>query len=57
MGLFIADHYGLPFNTGVTHGFNVALFDFDDLAPLSHYSFRETPTMAGDDEMLWSSES
>ena len=57
MGLFISDHYGLPFNTGLTHGFNIALFDFDDLAPLLQYRFRQTPTLAQEDEMLWNSES
>jgi isocitrate dehydrogenase kinase/phosphatase len=57
MGFFIGDHYGLPFNTGLTHGFNVALFDFDDLAPLLQYRFRETPPHASEkDEWLWNSE-
>ena len=56
MGLFFGDHYGLPFNTGLTHGFNVALFDFDDLAPLAQYRFRETPVLSEKDEMLWNSE-
>ena len=31
MGFFFGDCYGLPFNIGLTHGFNIALFDFDDL--------------------------
>jgi isocitrate dehydrogenase kinase/phosphatase len=57
MGFFVGDHYGLTFNTGLTHGMNVALFDFDDLAPLLRYRFRETPPMADErDELLWNSE-
>jgi isocitrate dehydrogenase kinase/phosphatase len=57
MGFFIGDHYGLTCNTGLTHASNVALFDFDDLGPLLHYRFRETPPMPdGLDELLWNSE-
>lgn len=57
MGFFMGDCYGLPFNTGLTHGFNVALFDFDDLGPLERYRFRETPPPPGEqDELLWNSE-
>jgi isocitrate dehydrogenase kinase/phosphatase len=56
MGLFFGDHYGLPFNTGLTHGFNVALFDFDDLGPLLPYRFRKTPLMPEEDEMHWNPE-
>jgi isocitrate dehydrogenase kinase/phosphatase len=58
MGLFIGDCYGLTFNTGLTHGFNVALFDFDDLGPLSDYRFRETPRLFTEqDEVRWNTES
>lgn len=57
MGFFMGDCYGLTFNTGLTHGFNVALFDFDDLGPLLGYRFRETPRLADEeDEALWNSE-
>jgi len=57
MGFFFGDCYGLPFNTGLTHGFNVALFDFDDLRPLQDYRFRETPRLANEqDELMWNSE-
>jgi isocitrate dehydrogenase kinase/phosphatase len=57
MGFFFGDCYGLPFNTGLTHGFNVALFDFDDLRPLRDYRFRETPPLANEqDEWMWNSE-
>ena len=57
MGFFIGDHYGLPCNTGLTHAFNVALFDFDDLGPLSRYHFRETPPPPGGrDELFWNTE-
>lgn len=56
LGFFVGDHYGLTFNTGLTHGRNVTLFDFDDLAPLSHYRFRETPRQDERDELLWNSE-
>ncbi|SPF33712.1 putative Isocitrate dehydrogenase kinase/phosphatase [Candidatus Sulfopaludibacter sp. SbA4] len=57
MGFFIGDHYGLPCNTGLTHAFNVALFDFDDLGPLSRYRFRETPPPPGGrDELFWNTE-
>jgi len=57
MGLFIGDCYGLPSNTGLTHAFNVALFDFDDLAPLLRYRFRTTPPLPDDrDELLWNVE-
>lgn len=57
MGFFIGDCYGLPFNTGLTHGFNVALFDFDDLGQLVKYSFRETPKLADEqDELMWNTE-
>ncbi len=56
MGFFVGDHYGLTFNTGLTHARNVTLFDFDDLAPLSHYHFRETPHQNEQDELLWNSE-
>ncbi len=57
MGLFIGDCYGLPFNTGLTHGFNVALFDFDDLGPLANCRFRETPPPRDEDEeLLWNTE-
>jgi len=57
MGFFIGDHYGLPFNTGLTHGLNVALFDFDDLGPVARYRFRETPRLANEqDELLWNTE-
>ena len=56
MGFFVGDCYGLPFNTGLTHGRNVALFDFDDLGPLSRYRFRETPQLDERDELLWNSE-
>jgi isocitrate dehydrogenase kinase/phosphatase len=56
MGFFVADHYGLTFNTGLTHGFNVALFDFDDLGPLLNHRFREIPEMDEKDELLFNSE-
>jgi len=57
MGFFIGDCYGLTFNTGLTHGFNVALFDFDDLGPLSRYRFRETPQLPTEqEEFLWNTE-
>jgi isocitrate dehydrogenase kinase/phosphatase len=57
MGFFVGDCYGLTFNTGLTHGRNVALFDFDDLGPLTRYRFRETPSMPGEqDELLWNTE-
>jgi isocitrate dehydrogenase kinase/phosphatase len=57
MGFFVGDHYGLTFNTGLTHGMNVALFDFDDLGPLPGYRFRETPPPADErDELLWNTE-
>lgn len=57
MGFFIGDCYGLTFNIGLTHGFNVALFDFDDLGPLSRYRFRETPPLPTErDEFLWNTE-
>jgi isocitrate dehydrogenase kinase/phosphatase len=57
MGFFSGDCYGLTFNTGLTHGFNVALFDFDDLGPLSRYRFRETPRLGTEqDEFLWNTE-
>ena len=57
MGFFLGDCYGLTFNTGLTHGFNVALFDFDDLGPLLGYRFRETPRLATEqDELLWNAE-
>lgn len=57
MGFFMADCYGLPFNTGLTHASNVALFDFDDLGPILRHRFRETPPMADErDEMLWNTE-
>ena len=44
LGFFFGDCYGLPFNTGLTHGSNVALFDFDDLGPILRHRFRETPS-------------
>jgi len=57
MGFFMADCYGLPFNTGLTHGSNVALFDFDDLGPILRQRFRETPPLPeGQDELLWNTE-
>ena len=57
MGLFIGDCYGLTFNTGLTHGFNVALFDFDDLGPLARYRFRETPRLpTEEDEFRWNTD-
>ncbi|MFN7993486.1 MAG: isocitrate dehydrogenase kinase/phosphatase AceK regulatory subunit [Bryobacteraceae bacterium] len=57
MGFFIGDCYGLPFNTGLTHSSNVALFDFDDLGPILRYRFRQTPPLADErDEFLWNSE-
>ena len=57
MGFFMADCYGLPFNTGLTHGSNVALFDFDDLGPILRHRFRETPRLADErDELLWNTE-
>jgi len=57
MGLFIGDCYGLPFNIGLTHGFNVALFDFDDLEMLLRCRFRETPPQQEEGEELWNTES
>jgi isocitrate dehydrogenase kinase/phosphatase len=57
MGFFFADCYGMPFNTGLTHAFNVALFDFDDLGHLLQYRFRETPPLKNEqDELLWDTE-
>ncbi|HTT63635.1 MAG TPA: isocitrate dehydrogenase kinase/phosphatase AceK regulatory subunit [Bryobacteraceae bacterium] len=57
MGFFMADCYGLPFNTGLTHASNVTLFDFDDLGPILRHRFRETPPFADEqDELLWNSE-
>jgi isocitrate dehydrogenase kinase/phosphatase len=56
MGLFVGDCYGLTFNLGLTHGFNAALFDFDDLGSLLHHRFRETPQLAEKDELLWNAE-
>ena len=57
MGFFIGDCYGLTSNTGLTHGSNVALFDFDDLGPLLRYRFRETPQLPTEqDEFLWNTE-
>jgi len=57
MGFFMADCYGLPFNTGLTHASNVALFDFDDLGPILRHRFRETPPLANErDELLWNTE-
>jgi len=56
MGFFVGDCYGLPFNTGLTHGSNVALFDFDDLGPILRHRFRETPPLDERDELLWNSE-
>jgi len=57
LGFFVGDCYGLTFNTGLTHGFNVALFDFDDLGSLFQYRFRETPPLASEqDELLWNPE-
>ena len=56
MGLFIGDCYGLTSNTGLTHGSNVTLFDFDDLGPLLRYRFRETPQLPERDELLWNTE-
>ena len=57
MGFFVGDCYGLTFNTGLTHGFNVALFDFDDLGPLFRYRFRQTPQLPTEqDEFLWNTE-
>jgi isocitrate dehydrogenase kinase/phosphatase len=57
MGLFFRDCYGLPFNTGLTHGFNVALFDFDDLDLVLRCRFRETPPLDNEqDELLWNTE-
>ncbi len=57
MGLFTGDCYGLTSNTGLTHGSNVALFDFDDLGPLLRYRFRETPQLPSErDEFLWNTE-
>ena len=57
MGFFIGDCYGLPFNTGLTHGFNLILFDFDDLGPLDQFNFRETPRLATEqDELMWNTE-
>jgi len=57
MGFFMADCYGLPFNTGLTHASNVALFDFDDLGPILRHRFRETPPLPDEkDELLWNTE-
>ena len=56
MGLFVGEHYGLTFNTGLTHGLNVTLFDFDDLGQLLNFRFRETPEMSEKDELLWNGE-
>ncbi|MGA2594576.1 MAG: isocitrate dehydrogenase kinase/phosphatase-domain containing protein, partial [Bryobacteraceae bacterium] len=56
MGFFFGDCYGLPFNTGLTHASNVALFDFDDLGPILRHRFRETPALSERDELLWNSE-
>jgi isocitrate dehydrogenase kinase/phosphatase len=57
MGFFVADCYGLPFNTGLTHASNVALFDFDDLGPVLRHRFRETPQLADEqEELLWNTE-
>jgi isocitrate dehydrogenase kinase/phosphatase len=57
MGFFMSDCYGLPFNTGLTHASNVALFDFDDLVPILRQRFRETPPLADErDELLWNTE-
>jgi isocitrate dehydrogenase kinase/phosphatase len=56
MGFFFGDCYGLPFNTGLTHASNVALFDFDDLGPILRHRFRETPLLSERDELLWNSE-
>ena len=57
MGFFIGDCYGLPFDTGLTQGFNVELFDFDDLGPLGDYNFRETPHLENEqDELMWNTE-
>jgi isocitrate dehydrogenase kinase/phosphatase len=57
MGFFMGDCYGLTFNTGLTHGFNVTLFDFDDLGPLGGYHFRETPRLENEeDELMWNTE-
>jgi len=56
MGFFVGECYGLTFNTGLTHGYNVALFDFDDLAPLCRYRFRESPRLSEQDELLWNTE-
>jgi isocitrate dehydrogenase kinase/phosphatase len=57
LGFFVGDHYGLTVNTGLTHGSNVALFDFDDLGPLFRFRFRETPHLATEqDEFLWNTE-
>ena len=47
----------LTSNTGLTHGSNVTLFDFDDLGPLLRYRFRETPQLPTErDEFLWNTE-
>ena len=57
MGLFIGDCYGLPFNTGITHAFNVALFDFDDLEMVVRCRFLETPPLPDErSELLWNTE-
>ncbi len=56
MGFFVGEHYGLTFNTGLTHALNVTLFDFDDLGPLLKFHFRETPEMDEKDELLWNGE-
>lgn len=57
MGLFVGDCYGLTANTGLTHGCNVSLFDFDDLNQLSRFRFRVTPRLATErDEFLWNTE-
>lgn len=57
MGFFLGDHYGLTFNTGLTHGCNVTLFDFDDLGPLLDYRFQETPRPVDERDDLWDTES
>ncbi len=56
VGLFSGDCYGLTCNVGLTHGFNAALFDFDDLGPLLRYNFRTTPELSEKDELLWNGE-
>jgi isocitrate dehydrogenase kinase/phosphatase len=56
MGFFVGEHYGLTFNTGLTHALHVTLFDFDDLGPLLNFRFREIPEMDEKDELLWNGE-